>query len=52
VTHRLSSVQDADRVVVMVDGRIVEEGRQDELEAAGGWYAGMLELQRLGWKEA
>lgn len=51
VAHRLSSVQDADRVVVMVDGRIAEEGRPEELEAAGGWYAGMLELQRLGWED-
>jgi len=52
VAHRLTTAQEADRVIVMADGRIVEEGHPDELVTAGGWYAGMLELQRLGWTDA
>ncbi|MFJ5611316.1 ABC transporter ATP-binding protein [Streptomyces sp. NPDC093221] len=39
VAHRLTQAASADRVVVMDDGRIVEEGPHDELVAAGGRYA-------------
>lgn len=39
VAHRLTQAQSADRVVVMHEGRIVEEGTHDDLVAAGGRYA-------------
>jgi ATP-binding cassette subfamily B multidrug efflux pump len=52
VAHRMTSAQESDRVIVVVDGRIVEEGSPADLASAGGWYAGMLELQRLGWARA
>ena len=52
MAHRMTSAQEADRVIVMSDGEIVEDGHPDELAAAGHWYAGMLELQRLGWTDA
>jgi len=43
VAHRLYTAQDADRVAVMLDGRIVELGTHDELVARGGEYASLWE---------
>ena len=39
IAHRYSMVKDADYVVVLDQGRIVEQGTPDELIAAGGWFA-------------
>jgi ATP-binding cassette subfamily B protein len=39
IAHRLSTVRDADRILVFNEGRIVEQGRHGELVAAGGAYA-------------
>ena len=41
VAHRLATVRDADRIVVIEQGRVVEVGRPAELVTAGGVYAGM-----------
>lgn len=43
IAHRLYTAHDADRVAVMLDGRIVELGPHDELVAAGGEYASLWE---------
>lgn len=49
VAHRISTARDADRVVVMEDGRIVEEGEPHALIAAGGRFAALTALDEAGW---
>jgi len=48
IAHRLTSVQRADRILVFDQGRIVEEGRHEELMKGGGLYEQMIKLQNLG----
>jgi ATP-binding cassette subfamily B protein len=45
IAHRLATVRAADRIVVMDNGRIVEEGTHARLQAAGGLYARLAALQ-------
>jgi ATP-binding cassette subfamily B protein len=45
ISHRISSIRGADRVLVMDQGRIVEAGAPEELLRAGGLYARMVEQQ-------
>jgi ATP-binding cassette subfamily B protein len=45
IAHRLATVRDADRIVVMDEGAIVEIGRHEELVAAGGLYSRLAGLQ-------
>src|ERR1700726_958880 len=47
ISHRVSTVQHADQIVVLRDGRIVERGRHSELLARGGYYADLYQKQLL-----
>jgi subfamily B ATP-binding cassette protein MsbA len=48
IAHRLSTVEKADQIVVLDQGRIVEQGRHAELLAKGGHYAGLYKMQFHG----
>ena len=48
IAHRLATVIDADRIVVMDSGRVVETGNHRELLAAGGQYAKLVAGQLVG----
>jgi len=47
IAHRLSTVKDCDRIVVLDGGRIIEEGTYDELTNKGGFFAELVERQRI-----
>ncbi|NRA88703.1 MAG: ATP-binding cassette domain-containing protein, partial [Rhizobiales bacterium] len=48
VAHRLSTIRDADRILVVEDGKIVEEGNHQDLMEKAGTYAKLVKLQNQG----
>jgi ATP-binding cassette, subfamily B, bacterial len=51
ISHRLGAVRDADRIIVLADGRVVEQGDHAELLVAGGQYARLFTMQASGYQE-
>lgn len=49
VAHRLATAREADRVVVLEEGHVVEEGTPDQLTGQGGRFAALVELEEAGW---
>ena len=49
VAHRLATALEADRIVVLDKGRVVEEGPPAKLATSGGRFAALLELEAAGW---
>ena len=47
IAHRLSSLKDADNIIVLEDGKIIEEGKHDALMENGGFYAKLYERQLM-----
>jgi ATP-binding cassette, subfamily B, multidrug efflux pump len=47
ISHRVSTVREADQIAVLAHGRIIELGTHDQLLARGGYYAGLYEKQQL-----
>jgi subfamily B ATP-binding cassette protein MsbA len=45
IAHRLSTVMEADTILVLEDGKIVERGKHEELATAGGLYAHLCDIQ-------
>jgi len=50
ISHRFSTVRIADRIAVIVDGRVAEMGTHDELLRSGGRYAQLFEIQAAGYR--
>jgi ATP-binding cassette subfamily B protein len=50
ISHRFSTVRQADTIAVMEHGRIIEQGSHEALIAAGGRYAGLFELQASAYR--
>jgi ATP-binding cassette subfamily B protein len=50
ISHRFSTVRMADRILVLRDGRLVDDGTHDELVARGGLYAELFSLQAAGYR--
>jgi len=48
IAHRLATVRHADKIIVLDQGRLVEDGRHDDLIAKGGLYAKLSALQFAG----
>jgi ATP-binding cassette subfamily B protein len=47
ISHRISTVRDADQIAVLAQGKIIELGTHDQLLTRGGYYAGLYEKQLL-----
>lgn len=51
ISHRLNAVRDADHIVVLADGSVIEQGNHDALMARAGTYAQLFSLQARGFSD-
>ena len=51
IAHRLSTIRDSDWILVMDDGKVVEQGTHEELMNINGIYKKMYQIQISGWKK-
>ncbi len=47
VSHRLSSVMEANEILVLDEGKVIERGLHEDLIKSGGWYAQMWQMQQI-----
>jgi ATP-binding cassette, subfamily B, multidrug efflux pump len=52
IAHRMSTVEHADRIIVLRDGAVAEEGTHDQLLHANGYYKHVLDLQRMSGEQS
>jgi len=50
ISHRFSTVRMADKIIVIADGKIIEQGSHEQLLEADGRYAHLFALQAAGYK--
>jgi ATP-binding cassette subfamily B protein len=50
ISHRFSTVRMADRILVLRNGELVEQGTHDELVTAGGLYGELFQMQAAGYR--
>jgi ATP-binding cassette subfamily B protein len=50
ISHRFSTVRMADRIIVLQQGEVVEQGTHDELALSGGLYAELFGMQAAGYR--
>ncbi|MFA6941288.1 MAG: ABC transporter ATP-binding protein, partial [Clostridiaceae bacterium] len=50
ISHRVSGIIDADKVIILDSGKVVEEGTPSDLAGKNGWYAKYNQIEQLGWK--
>jgi ATP-binding cassette subfamily B protein len=50
ISHRFSTVRMADRIVVLQNGAVTEQGTHEELVQAGGLYAELFDMQASGYR--
>lgn len=50
ISHRVSGIIDADKVIILDSGKVMEEGTPSDLAGKNGWYAKYNQIEQLGWK--
>ncbi|HSK96843.1 MAG TPA: hypothetical protein VK891_09520, partial [Euzebyales bacterium] len=51
ISHRLNTVRDADLLIILRDGVVIEQGTHDTLMRSGGAYARLFRMQAAGYRD-